>query len=434
MKNKFFLLTALTVVATLAGCQNKGGSSALSSVIDNSSDFNSSSSETIKVEPISTDIYFPTQESSRDIPGDSVYAADKLLLNHRLVGVGIDEEVPLKGLKQVGNSGENLSFTSADPAIATVNENGLIKGIKKGVTSIEVADKDNPDLKKSVPVYVGEKMSTRPRERLLTALGEVDETKLTEVAEHELYERTVYKNGKLYRYDCADEHLIASYDDAYFSVSGDEAEIKAEEGSLDFSKFAWIFNTNDYYDTYIYHQIGDFKNYLPISTVDYMGEKRYVPMLDVIDNIFVAGRKIFTNIFATDAISAKMTRMLYFANGSMTDSSEFYSFEDNSLLYNCTMALSASGNTADLDDESNYGIPYGTPMPGIQKLRFVVKNKQLLSCAIYVEETYKIGDDQFKEILEIDYTFDRITNDNRDSFIIIPDTKEYTRVDSVFDV
>ena len=423
LKNKLVILTSLMVVTALSACGGKAQESVFSS--------------SMRPTRPDTDMVIPQKDNEEIIKDENVVAPKELMLNHKVVGLYVGEKFQLSGLEQAYHTGDNLSFVSQDETIATVSENGEITGVKAGETSVEVADKNNPDLKVEVPIYVhAEVTSTRPRNRLVTALEEIDDSGLRSIVDHELYEKRLYKNGVLQTYDRYDQHLIASYPDAYFRIAETDAEVRTEGGAVTFTEYEWVFNTNKYYDTYVYHQVGDIKTFFPVSTVSYMDKERYVPMFEILDNLFTSGSSIFSNLFSNAKVSGFLEYVTNnYSNvqknkyGSMGDNTNFANGE-GSFLFDCKVTY--ADDTASQDDESRYGIPYGTPCPTVYNLRFQVVKNQVIGYTNHGVMSYVIGDDQYEEVYDIDHFYERITDENKASFITIPDKSEYTMVDSLF--
>ena len=405
MKNyKALLLTLLIATGSLAGCGTPE-----EVLPDNSGE-----------------IIIPESDSEKAFD-EAAIQPKGLLLNHKTLAVMVGEELELRGIQQAHHDGKSLTFKSANDAIASVDANGLVTGVSQGETTIEVADKNDPNLKISVPVSVGAELTTISRTRMLNDLGKVDESDLKSIVDHNMYEKRLYKNGVLQSYDRYDEHLVASYDDAYFRIYETDGEIRTEGGSITFSEYDWIFNTNKFYDTLVYHQVGDIKTYYPVSTVSYMeSSPRYQPMFDILDNLFVSGHEVFTNIFET----AKLGGFLEYAvsNYSNVKKNFFASAGDGSLIFDCTVNYSTT--TADQDDETRYGIPYGTPTPTIYNLRFQVKDNKVVGFSNHGVMTYTIGEDEFEEVYDIDHLYERF--DDQKSQIVIPDKSQYTLVDYLF--
>ena len=367
--------------------------------------------------------------------------ASKLLLNHRVIGMHFDSKatkkdtVQLSGHRQANHTGKNLSFTSADPAVATVDENGLVTAVAAGKTSIEVADKNNADLKTTIPVIVYPDVAERKANTILADMSGKD-ADLKEIVDHELYEKTKYKvvEGErvMQLYALWDQNLVCSYDDAYFRIYETDGDIKTEGGSITFKDYEWIFHTTPYYDCYTYHQSGDVKNYFPASMVNYMDEEksRTAPLFDILDNIFVSGRDIFTNTVD----NAKLDGFLEYArsNYSNVKKNVLSSNGNGTFVFDCTVTY--SDITADQDDENRYGIPYGTPTPSTYNLRYIVEDYKILAYSNHGIMRYTIGDDNYIEEYNIEHFYERLTDENRDTFIYIPDRSEYTLVDYLFAV
>ncbi|MBQ3519714.1 MAG: Ig-like domain-containing protein, partial [Clostridia bacterium] len=90
-----------------------------------------------------------------DIALNATYREGELTLNI----VDSDIKVAFGKTKQIAvdiypeNAQVELIFTSADPAIATVDSNGVVKGVKVGATTVTVSDRDG-EVKDTVIVYV----------------------------------------------------------------------------------------------------------------------------------------------------------------------------------------------------------------------------------------------------------------------------------------
>lgn len=448
-------------------------SQASSSQASSSQASSSSSSSSSQPDPITTDIVIPPTKYENTIVEEAPYS-DNLLLNHRVISVVADNGENtafsvqnLKAYEQALQSGANLSFVSANPEIATVDANGNVKGIKGGKTTIEVTDQAHPEIKKTVPVNVydslkpeqvdpetGEALPEQPENQqdeidtIIETLRAVDQTNLTEVVDHELYVRSLYKNGKRHLYSIWDQNLVGSFDEAYFRIYETDGDSKTDDAALSFQDYEWIFNTNEFYDTYVYHTQGGIKNYFPISTVNYMDQERTAPMLDIIDNIFTSGRDIFYNMFNNVKFRELNSQSGKMEDGLMLDcASKNYSnviknaiggfydqdnqIDPDSFYFNCSMDFD---ETADQDDETRYGIPFGTPMKALQDLCFTVKDGQMVGYTVRVVTTYTIGEDEYQEVIDIDHLYEVIDDTNRDSYIVIPDLEEYTLVDTLFDI
>lgn len=411
MKRKVLLLTSLLALVSLTGCAGKS---------------------LVTIEP-NNDKATVLDNSQKAYPDD-------LILNHKVIGIVVGEEYQLSALQQANYDINNLTFTSGDANIATVTSKGKIKGIAAGETTIVVADKKNADFSKTVQVIVMGKPANADEAKIANHYKTRDESFLTSIVDHELYEKTIYKNGVMTSYNRYDQHITASYDDAYFGFYENDAEIKTADGGINFTNSEMIFNTNKFYDTYIYRRTGDIKRYYVAATQTYMEGPRSEPMMCVLDNIYTSGREVFTDIFGSaklskfssniDASSMSLDEKVLGFNGQIDGEGNVS--DDNALVLSFSAVFE---DTADQDDESRDGIPYGTEIPQYQKMRYIVKNNRVIASHIDVSMEYFVDvdentRDQYLITYVIDHTYEDVDEDK--SQIRIPDKKEYTKVDSLF--
>ena len=392
-----------------------------------------------------TPIVVPDPDSSAVVDNTNKYYPDELIVNNRLVSVltrGNDEEpnpdstYQLEALPQFGYSGKNVTFTSNNPAIATVSETGLITGISAGQTTVVVADKDNPNFKTEVPVYVSPEIDIDAATAIndgLKTISATEDPKLTAICDNEMWMRTIYRtdannNTELYSYDRWDQRFVASQDDAYFRIWETDAEINSVEGAMDFTNYDWIFHTDEYYETFIFHQTGDIKAYLDVPTQNYLdieGHKRTDPLLDVLDNLFTSGKSYFNNVFK----NARLDGMTDLVGYSRAKNVHYGSRGENSFFLDATIRFD---ERSDLDDENRYGIPYDTAEIIDQRMMYTIENNRVAALALELDETYSYGGYDYHAIYQINHTYQDL--DNEKSQIYVPALKDYTEVDDLFDL
>lgn len=406
MNKKVLILTSLLAVTSLTGCE-QAASSFLSSIGPS---------------------IIPSADINEKIEDVSVTYPDELLLNHRVVSVFVNEEYDLKPIQQFNYDGKNIVYECKNPAVATVDEKGHIVGVKTGKTEITAYDKNNPDLKVKIPVYVTPTISSSAASDLAEELNKIDETGLSSIVDYEMYEKRIYKNGELVSYDRFDQRMTVSYDDAYLRIWETDAEIKTANGSIDFTNYEWIFYTNAFFDTYVYHQTGDVKNYFRAATQSYMDGARTGPLLDILENIFVSGSAVMTSAVDNAKIS-KFADTITADYSNVTDK-QIGSDGGGQVLFTCKVSFAS--DSADQDTESRYGIPYGTPTPAVQTSRYTVKDDRLIAATYHIDETYTIGEDNYVEEYDIDHLYEQV--DEEKTQIYVPNRKEYTEVDTLFSV
>ena len=447
MKLNKVLFLSLVSIASLAACNTKTSSTASTeapeSSIPSSAPTSTSSVPSGPVAPENTDIVLPNKESETEIKGEAAFG-NELLLNHRYISVTVGDEDKvissnIRGLARALSPANNLEYKIKDTNIATVDAEGNVVGVAQGETVLEVSDKNHPELKQSVPVYVFSDVRERRANPVITALSAVDEKSLNEIVDHELYEKSVYKNGKLHMYKAWDQNFVCSKTEGYFRLYETDGDIKTDDGAISFKDYDWIFHNNEFFDTTVYHNVSGVKTRFPVSMTSYLGQARINPVLDILDNMFTSGRDIFTNTMSNcklegflDYAVKNYSNVFKNAYGAVLDEDE-KAIKDT-LFFNCKITFDS---TADQEDESNYGIPYGTPTPTTYNLVFTIRDNKLLGYYNHGVTTYKIGDDEYKEVYDIDHYYERITEENRDKFIFVPDSeqqKAYSEVDNLFDL
>lgn len=396
--------------------------------------------------PDNTDIIIPEKESETSFKEEAAFG-NELLLNHRYITISVGDELPqsstIRGLARALSPADNLSYKMKDESIAKVDENGNITGVAQGETVLEVSDKDRPHLKQSVPVYVFSAVKERVAKDTQKYLKTVNEIGLNEIVDHELYEKRIYKNEILHMYTAWDQNFVCSKNEAYFRLYETDGDIKTDNGAISFKDYDWIFHNNEYYDTTVYHNVSGVKTYFPVSTTSYLGQPRITPVLEILDNMFTSGRDIFTNTLTNcklesllEYMTANYSNVKRGAYGVIYHENEDGEEEvvNDALLFTCKINFDDS--TADQDDEDRYGIPYGTETPTVYNLTFTVKDGKLLGYSNHGTTKYTIGDDDYVEVYDIDHYYERITDENRDDFIVVPDTlaEKYRLAESLFDL
>ena len=422
--NKLLLLVSLLSISALAGCNSNGGS------IEPSS----------SAEGVPVDMVVPEADKTENFDASSAKLPDEILLNHRVMSLLVGEEYQLAPIAQLNYNGENLNYVIEDETIASVDETGLVKGLKGGKTNILVSDKDHPELSATVPLIVHKTVTNANAKTIASKIAsKAGDDDLKDIVDYEMYEKSIYKEvvdeeGNkslvLQSYDRYDQRMTLSYANGYFRIWETDAEIKTQDGAIDFTNYEWIFYTNAWFDTYIYHQSGDVKNFLYVPTQSYEEGDIMTPIEDIIDNLFTSGKKILTNTVENARVS-EFTSLVGSSSDQILEGTQKSGSNGEDEMF-FTVGLSFDSEVADQDTESRYGIPYGTPTPAKQYMRYTVQNNRLVHSAIYLEEEYDIGEDHYVEKYNIDHLYEDI--DEEKSQIYVPDRKNYTQVATIFDV
>lgn len=424
MKNKKVLfLTSLLAIATLAGCGTKTSSKA--------------------DDGVPTSMLFPEASEVQGYDNDNVKFPEELLVNHRVAALMVNETLQLEATEQFGYAANNLKYEVKDATVATVSENGLITGLKAGETEIVVTDKNNPEFKRTVPVAVYGQVASADVLGITTALKAYEtEHPVNEVVQRKRITRTFAKRPyvepvegapendtpyTVFSADYSDEMMVFSVEDAYLRMLETDSEVRVTDGAVDFTTYDWIFHTNRYYDTLVYHQQGDAKTFYAAATQDYMDAGvRSAPLYDVLDNLFTVGHDFFLNQLdnASFADIADIAENDY----NNVEDKKVGSMGDGSLFVHGVLTFNDS--TADNDDERNYGIPVGTPTPTTQDSTWIVKDNKVEAIYFYLVQDYIIDDYEYQMIMDIDIKIDELSADR--SEIYVPARDGYQTVDYLF--
>lgn len=424
MKNKKVLfLTSLLAVATLAGCGTKTSSKA--------------------DDGVPTSMILPEASEVEGYDNDNVKFPEELLVNHRVAALMVNETLQLEATEQFGYAANNVKYEVKDATVATVSENGLVTGLKAGETEIVVTDKNNPEFKRTVPVAVYDSVASADVLGITTALKAYEtEHPVNEVVQRKRITRTFAKRPyvepvegapendtpyTVFSADYSDEMMVFSVEDAYLRMLETDSEVRVIDGSVDFTTYDWIFHTNRYYDTLVYHQQGDAKTFYAAATQDYMDAGvRSAPLYDVLDNLFTVGHDFFLNQLdnASFADIADIAENDY----NNVEDKKVGSMGDGSLFVHGVLTFNDS--TADNDDERNYGIPVGTPTPTTQDSTWIVKDNKVEAIYFYLVQDYIIDDYEYQMIMDIDIKIDELSADRNE--IYVPARDGYQTVDYLF--
>lgn len=410
-----FAVCALSI-AGLAGC---GG--------------NTPTSTSGSVEPTSATSIVPTTtgttSSTSEEPLPPHSNVTKLVLNHDMISMfkGDEEQLEVAFLPRSKKAPE-LTFSSSNSDVATVDENGLVKAIASGTAVISVKDV-NGDATQSVYVTVDEEnLSKSGGSKVASAIKKYHKDNKVEVKkcfDHERFLNVRAINGEMIEQSYYDQKMIISKDDAYFYISSDDEDIKVSGGSTVYSSSAWYMYTNEDFDTYLFHINGVTKTYMVVDTTSYIssGGTRFDALCEVIDNLFVSGSAILTNtlddVLGTSSSGLGSANIDYVSqkekSGSRGDGNLTFNFKQGGV------------QTADIDDEDDYYIPAGTEYNINLKILYQWENYLCTNEVIDQEMIYVDNGDTISNDYYIEHKFE-----TENIELVYPDRDEYKKVDDVF--
>ena len=396
------------------------------------------------INPVDPDVSEPFDYTEKNYPAE-------LLTTRRRVSVFVGETMEVKGNPQFKYSGDNLNYVSNDPSIATVDANGVVKGISRGKTSIVISDKDNPQFNVELDVIVNEEFadqaSAEARNAAIKTKARSEGRK--SLVDKNMIVRNIYRyeesdvnkeNGSLYYSEFLDQRITLDKDNAYFRLVENDAERKAEKGAMEFSGDDFVIENNEFYDTYLFRASGSTKNYLRVAAQNYKsGNDRMAPVYDVLDNIFTSGKGIFSNTLKYGSL-AWLNSVYNILTGNEEEEEEEneelegdvletrYGFVDDESMF--ITGSTSYTDAFDQDDENRYGNPCYTPYTAYQKMRLTVTDGRVVSYAVDVKQVYSYGGYNYEEFYSIDHVYSNVTADD----IVIPNKADYTQVFDLFDL
>ena len=422
MKNtKVLLFTSLLAVATLAGC----GTKTSSSVNDG----------------VPTSMIIPEASQTEAVENDNVVYPDELLVNHKVAAMIVGDTFQLEAAEQFKYDAKNIKYEIKNPEVASIDETGLITALAAGETEAVVTDKNNPEFTRTVPVVVYNELGSAEVTGVTTPLRTYEnEHPVSEVIQYKrlaksISRRPVKQNENdpeqefvQLSYDLSDEMMVFSVNDAYLRILETDAEVRTTDGAMDFTSYDWIFCTNKYYDTLVYHQTGDVKTFYSAPTQDYMDKDRSAPLYDVLDNLFTVGHTFFLN--QLDNASFKDIIDIAENEYNNVEGKRLGHLDDGSLF--CRGVLTFKDSEADNDDERQDGIPVGTPTPTSQDSTWIVKDNKVVGIYYYLVQEYVIDGYEYRKIMDIDIKIEEISADRHE--IELPPRDEYQKVDRLFEI
>lgn len=366
-----------------------------------------------------------------------------------------------------------LVYTSNNPSVATVDENGIVLGVAPGSTTITVAPEGKPSQAKDVHVFVfqegsQEEMSAKFAEQLQYQkdhfIENVDEdgdkyytpTRFVEDEHRDQYFYVI--DDPLLPSDQQTKKLIRGYheneiyegdaENGYFGIKGINYDVKVEDGNYTYSNYAWLLHNDDTYETHVYHISGSIKNVISIPTQGYIGQDRLEPVLVTLGLMFNNGRKIVTSSFQS-----------ILSTGDLSDYDKYSSFitrsgynDDGYVTYRLEQ-LAYSGNDTKIDpeDETTYEIPANTPYVADVIIEITWKDGVAVGLNYYLDYTYtderdpyyinedgSIRVDEYGEPIEKKYVRNTVINEynqaDDDADITLPTPKGFNPVAELWDL
>ena len=316
-----------------------------------------------------------------------------------------------------------IKYESSDKNIATVDENGKITAVNPGSCVVTGKSFDGK-VSSSCVVNVSEKKTRNGANKVAQAIMAAQKespANLDTLFVKQIYDNVISIDDVVYQTKGWDENFIISKSQAFFKIYSNDYASKTTGGSTEYSNSAWIIYTTENYDTYLFHESGDARNYMVADSTSFisLGKSRFDALCAVLDNLFTSGSgfivKKFTDILAEDEL--KGVKSADIAASSKDDELTWYS------------SSTYTGQKSDVEYEKDYNIPADTTFDVDINNHYFVEENYLKG--EYIDQAFKwenYGKRYVdRTVLEYEYNYKNVE-------IPYPDRNLYTKVDSIFDL
>ena len=320
-----------------------------------------------------------------------------------------------------------FNWSSSDPSVVTVDENGKIKAVGEGFSDITVSNKDGSVTAKShivVNNMNGTKIShASSRYNDIVATQKKDGFKVPDViASCEAFDKVTMKNGVVINRDKFYQTITVSEEQAFIQLDVDEYVWKCEDGTVENTSMQYVFYTTDSYETYLFKSQGNTNNYLSANQSDYIGKGKLEALKAVCNNFFVAGESIMTEPYSDIQAQGLSS---WFSSAEKNEHFGRMEKVPGQLAFDIREAYTQYASS---EDEDDLNIPVGTQYTMEVYDRILFENYFVTNKSIEEVYSWKDGEDDYKINLSVDYTY------NTDVEIKIPNKDGYLKVESISDL
>ena len=371
------------------------------------------------------------------------YAPEALDVNNRSIHLYEGETTKITSYIEPSLANEaKLVYTSKNPQIASVDDNGVVTAKGKGNTVITVKFADDENIAVDIPVYILENLSIAKLDTKMADMLAYQQEHLPEVHKFVESRHTEFYKVRLENPEESDkskqkrtlidgyqenEEYMMDVDEGFFRLGGRERKVPTEGGATEYVNYAWMAHNDEYYETHMYHINGTTKTMYNIPTQSYIGKDRMEAVYDLFGLLFRNGRTIVTNALKlatdTDELSDNYTKYKsLIQKGGAND--------DNTVSYK--LVQNGYKDKVSPEDESDMEIWAGTEFIQDYEQSIVWKDGFVASAKIYYENKYvdKLDGKTYIDTNLIEYRYEV----NDDANITLPNPKDYTEVYELYDL
>ncbi len=315
-----------------------------------------------------------------------------------------------------------LFYHTSNSKVATIKD-GTVTAIGPGICDVYVENSDR-SVSKTIRVYVNNNSLSKNAAKKLgksIANAQIEHKSADIICVSEIYDQSLTKNEVVQKTNWFDQYMVVSKENAYLYLTSNDFETHVQGGSVEESSSSWYMYTTASYDTYVFHIDGKLKRYMVVDTTSFIGKDRYLALYDVLENIFVSGKAIVSNQYNDFAGNSPLTS--YVGSGE-----RFGSLNEANLMFD--LHASYDDEEVAADEEEDYEVPAGTKYTLTIDNTFCFNNYYCAVKDIKQGMIYKLGDDDYVDMVKVSYHY----QEGSAKDLIYPNTSDFERVDSVYDV
>lgn len=332
-----------------------------------------------------------------------------------------------------------LVYASTNNSVATVSDKGLVTAVGAGSATITISSKEDPTIFDEVVVGVEKNIITgttadekkAQQAELKAALTKQKKTQtenygssnnLTNVFVKNGYVISTTRDGEHYSSENVRQNFIASRE-GFFEFQIESAEIRSPGGNASFDSYGYIFFCNEDFDAHIYKYSDSAKRRCEVKAQDLLGKADETEVVCLmLDQFFVAGRKILTNQFtnaleSSDISSGSTASRGGFSDGGVKSAGYFKS-------------AAPTPQTVGNEDESDLNIPAGTTILYSTETAHHWTDGRIDASYGVSKFEYDLDGHHYVHT-EISYTTVLLEEEVK---IVYPNKDDYQKVDGLFDL
>lgn len=350
-----------------------------------------------------------------------------------------DEQQVHANIRPLDAYDAELNYESSDKKVATVSETGLVTAVGAGSATITISSKENPSVFDEVVVgvekdiIVGETADEKKAQQteVKNALTKQKKTQTTNYGGPNDLSKAFIKNGYVISTTRDGEHYSSENirqnflvsREGFFEFQIESSEIVSPGGNPSFDSYGYMFFCNEDFDAHIYKYSDSAKRRCEVMAQDLLGKADKVEVVCLmLDQFFVAGRKIFTNQFANALENSDINSGSTASRGGFTDEGT----KSASYFKSTLPSKQTVGNA----DESDLDIPAGTSiMYSTETAHHWIDGRIDASYGVSKME-YDLDGHHYVHT-EISYTTVLLEDEVK---VVYPDKDEYQKVAGLFDL